>query len=142
MGYMDYIEKLENCFHENFINMVVNKEMKFSNLKTYVEMLEEMLKERGVDIEKESYTIPQRQILVEDKDGVEHRWDIEKEHTDYYDVNHLGAITVIAKNKITNGKCIYKINIPKGCNRESLTYLLETGNVSKQEFLEEDLIDN
>ena len=136
---MNYIEKLESNFHTDFINMKVNREMKFLRLKSYVDMLEQMSKERGIEFVRELYPIPSRYIVAEDKDGEEHRWDIEAEHSDRYNVRHMDAITSIGKNRIVDGKCDYKINIPKGSSRNSLTYLFETGNINQ---LEKDLIED
>jgi hypothetical protein len=127
---MSYIEQLESYFHQGFLSMDVNIECKQNSIISYVKMLEEMLQERGIEVKKEEYDTSERYILAVDSTGKENKWIIDSEEEDYYRVRHMDAITHVAKNRIENGICNYKINIPKGSTRFSLTYLFDTGNIN------------
>jgi hypothetical protein len=136
--YMDYVQKLEGYFHKDFLAMDVNTECKAVNIVSYVRMLEEMVSERGIIVEKEDYDTTENHILIEDKSGDTHRWVVDVEHPTYFEVRHMNAVTFVGKDRIIDRKCDYKIDIPKGSTRNSLTYLYDTGNINQ---LENELLD-
>jgi len=130
---MNYVENLEKCFHVDFINMESNVIMKKYNIVGYVKMLESITKvtKHIILISKKNKRIDIKtpHIFAYDSDGNLNKWIIEEELKTYFKISCYGAVTAVAKNKINNTICDYQINLPKGCNRNTLSYLIESGNI-------------
>jgi hypothetical protein len=126
-----YVEKLESHFHSNFIKMQVNQDQKRWNIVSYVRMLEQMCKDRGIEIEREFFPITNNFIYIKDQFGNEHCWRIYEE-TNYgtYKVSYYNVITEIYINKtyrdLDNRLCyLESVYVPEDINIFSLSYIEE-----------------
>jgi hypothetical protein len=127
---LTYIEKLESHFHPLFLSMSVNTDSKKWNIINYVKMLEQMCRERNIEIKREPFPIPSLSIYIEDQTGKEKRWTIEDETDAVYKIFHYDMVSMVAKNKTfrdTDGKLKYEdsLYVPKGLNRFTLDFVVE-----------------
>jgi hypothetical protein len=126
-----YVEKLESHFHKNFIKMNVNTESKKYNLVGYVKMLEQMCRDRGIEIIRGYFPITNNFIYIQDQNGTEKNWTIEEE-TDYgtYKIFHYDMVSMIDKKKVykdVDGKLRYEVSlyVSEDMNRFSLDFIVE-----------------
>jgi hypothetical protein len=127
---LTYIEKLESHFNRNFLAMEVNYESKKYNIISYVKMLEEMCRARGIEIKREPFPISTFSIFIEDQTGAEKRWIIEEETETVYKIYHYDMVSMVAKYKTyrnSDGKLRYngRLYVPEKLNRFTLDFVTE-----------------
>jgi hypothetical protein len=126
-----YIEKLESNFHPRFITMKVNQESKRWNIISYVRMLEEMCKDRGIEIEREPFHITNNFVYIQDQNGEKKCWCIYDEtNHGTYKVAYYDLITEIYKSKIyrdSDERLCYSecVCVPENVNQFSLSYIVD-----------------
>ena len=144
---MNYIEELESYFHPNWLGMESNQDMKKWQTIAYVKMLELMCKDRKVFIEKRPFEYREPAILVLNGKGAYDKWIIDEELDTTYRIRFLEAITHVRKDMVQNrdGKYYFEncwstrkkdgtiklnyIEVPEEVSRNTLTYLIDTGQI-------------
>jgi hypothetical protein len=126
-----YIEKLESHFHPAFVSTPTNQDLKKYETVSYVRMLEEMCRDRRIEIKREFFPITNNFIYIKDQFGNEHCWRIYEE-TNYgtYKVSYYNVITEIYINKtyrdLDNRLCyLESVYVPEDINIFSLSYIEE-----------------
>lgn len=125
-----YVEKLESHFHPAFLAMSVNTDSKKWHLVSYVKMLEQMCKDKEIEVKREPFPITNHFIYIKDQKGTEKCWTIEEETDTVYKIFHYDMITMIAKNRVhrdVDGKTRYDdyLYVPENVNRFSLDFITE-----------------
>jgi excinuclease UvrABC helicase subunit UvrB len=125
-----YVEKLESHFHSNFIKMQVNQDQKRWNIVSYVRMLEQMCKDRKIDVQREHFPVTNNFIYIQDQTSTEKCWTIEEETDNVYKIFHYDLVSMIAKSKVyrdIDGRLKYvdSLHVPEDVNRFSLDFYRE-----------------
>jgi hypothetical protein len=127
---LTYIDKLENYFHPKFLAMEINQESKKYNIVSYVKMLEEMCRARGIEIKREPFPVLTLSIYIENQTGIEKCWVIEDETETIYKIYYYDMVSMVAKHKTyrdLDGKLKYngRLYVPEDVKRSSLNFLEE-----------------
>jgi hypothetical protein len=128
--YNTYAQKLESHFHPAFLAMEVNQKSKKYEPLRYIEMLEQMCKERGIEVKREPFNLRNNFIYIQDQYGNIKEWTVEEETKTTYKIFHLDLITQISKSKVFEsdaGHLLYEdsIRVPEDCNRMCLEFYKE-----------------
>lgn len=124
---MSYVEKLESNFNQDFLEMQVNQESKKYNQVSYVKMLEQMCRDRKIEVQREPFPTSDFVIFAKDQTDTEKRWVVEEETDIAYKIYHYDMVTMISKDKVyidVDGKLRYEgsLYVPEDVNRFSLDF--------------------
>jgi len=125
-----YAQKLESHFHPAFLAMGVNQDSKKYEPLQYIKMLEQMCKERGIEVVREPFNLRNNFIHIQDQYGNIKEWAVEEETENTYKIFHYDLITEISKLKVflsDSRQLFYKdsIRVPEDCNRMCLDFYKE-----------------